>query len=157
MSATYSCRYIVLASFDSVNEFLRKTREAKNAYRPEVEECLSETFEDPHVIAVPPALGEIIEDLTEKYGDEALRQIALFCMGKWFGIHTSCIEDLVNTESIHEALSTTMDATKISQCTTMLELVSSFSGVEDWKEMVKELAVGAVNDSLNERGYDNND
>ena len=50
-----------------------------------------------------------------------------------------------------------MDATKISQCTTMLELVSSFSGVEDWKEMVKELAVGAVNDALNERGYDNND
>mgnify|MGYP001202976038 CR=1 FL=1 len=143
--------------FDSVNEFLRKARQAKNAQRPEVEECLAETFEDPHVIAVPPELGEMIEDLTESYGDEALRQIALFCMGKWFGIHTAYIEDLVNTESMHEVVSTTMDAAKISQCVTMLELVSSFSGVENWREMVKELAVGAVNDALNQRGFEDND
>jgi len=34
---------------------------------------------------------------------------------------------------------------------TNLETVSSFSGSEEWVAMVKDLAIGAVNDAFNER------
>lgn len=145
------------SSFDSVNEFLRKAREAKTSQRPNVEQFITEHFEDPHLVAVPPELGDQIGDLVEQYGDEALRQIALFCMGKWFAIHTTYIEELVAHENTHAALSTTMDATRISQCMTNFEMVASFSGHESWRDMVCELAIGCVNDAYNQRGDADND
>ena len=137
------------SQFSSVEDFLRKAREAKTSQRPDVEEFITDHFEDPHLIAIPPDLGETVVNLTEKYGDEALRQIALFTMGKWFAVHTTYIEELMDKENHHAALSTTMDATRISQCITILETVSSFGGGEDWREMVKNLAIGAVNDVYN--------
>lgn len=140
------------SSFSSVEDFLRKAREAKTSQRPDVEEFITDHFEDPHLIAIPPEMGETISGLTEKYGDEALRQIALFAMGKWFAIHTSYIEELMANENHHAALSTTMDATRISQCITILETVGSFGGSDEWREMVRELAIGAVNDAFNQQG-----
>jgi len=136
------------SQFSSVEDFLRKAREAKTSQRREVEEMITGHFEDPHLIAVPPELGELFQELTEKYGDEALRQIALFALGKWFSIHTSVVEDLVAQENTHAALSTTMDATRISQCVSIIECVGSFSGGDDWREMVRVLAIEAVNDSF---------
>ena len=145
------------SQFSSVEDFLRKAREAKTSQRPDVEEFISDHFEDPHLIAVPPDLGETIVDLTEKYGDEALRQLALFAMGKWFAVHTKYIDELMAQENHHAALSTTMDATRISQCITILETVGSFGGGEDWREMVKDLAIGAVNDAYNKREDSDNE
>jgi|TARA_B100001939_G_scaffold79275_1_gene67172 hypothetical protein len=137
--------------FNTVDDFLRGIREAKSKQRPDIEGIIDEAFDDPHTIAVPPDLGDMIVDLTEKYGDEALRQIALFCIGKWFAYHNAYIEGLVEDDNIHAALSTTMDSTRVSQCMTNLETVSSFSGSEEWVAMVKDLAIGAVNDAFNER------
>lgn len=104
-------------------------------------------FDDPHLISVPPKFGKTLQHLTENFGDEALRQIALFALGKWFSIHTSVVEDLVTQGETHAALSTTMDATRISQCISILECVGSFSGSDDWREMVRVFAVEAVADA----------
>lgn len=140
-----------MASFDTVDDFLRKTREAKRKQRPDIESLVEETFEDPHVIAITPDLGDQILHLTEEYGDEALRQIALFALGKWFAYHNAYIEELVEVDKIKEALSSTMDATRIGQCITMLETVGSFSGNDEWIAMVKQLAIGSVCDEYNRR------
>lgn len=145
------------SSFTNVDDFLRKAREAKTSQRPEVEEFINDHFEDPHLVAIPPVLGDQITELVETYGDEALRQLALFCMGKWFGIHTGCIEELMANENHHAALSTTMDTSRISQCITTLETVSSFHGGDAWRAMMKNFAIGAVNDALNQRGDADNE
>lgn len=148
---------LLSSSFTSVDDFLRKAREAKTSQRPDVEEFINDHFEDPHLIAIPPVLGDQITELVGTYGDEALRQLALFCMGKWFGIHTAYIEELMANENHHAALSTTMDATRISQCITILETVSSFGGSDEWRAMVRDLAIGAVNDAFNQRGDADNE
>lgn len=140
-----------MASFDTVDDFLRKTREAKRKQRPDLESLVEETFEDPHVVAITPDLGDQILHLTEVYGDEALRQIALFALGKWFTYHNAMVEELVGSDKIQAALSTTADATRIGQCITALENIGSFGGSDDWIAMVKELAFGTVCDEFNRR------
>jgi hypothetical protein len=135
------------SQFSSVEDFLRKAREAKTSQRREVEELIEGHFDDPHLIAVPPKLGECFQELSEMYGDEALRQIALFALGKWFAMHTNVVDDLMTQGSHHAALSTTMDATRISQCISTLEVVGSFSGYDDWREMVRVLAIDAVHNA----------
>ncbi|MBQ45520.1 MAG: hypothetical protein CMK37_07670 [Porticoccaceae bacterium] len=135
------------SQFSSVEDFLRKAREAKTSQRREVEEMLAGHFDDPHLISVPPKFGQTLQSLTENFGDEALRQIALFALGKWFSIHTTVVEDLVKQGETHAALSTTMDATRISQCISILECVGSFSGSDEWREMVRIFAVEAVADA----------
>lgn len=150
MSATYACRIVPLSSsFHSVDEFLRRIREAKASQRHSVEQFVSEHFEDPHLVAVPPELGEQINDYVEAYGDEALRQISLFAMGKWFAIHTAYIQELVANDNVQSVVATTMEASRISQCITTLETVGSFSGHDSWREMVKTLAIGHINDEMN--------
>ncbi|MAA76990.1 MAG: hypothetical protein CML73_03020 [Rhodobiaceae bacterium] len=140
-----------MTSFDTVDDFLRKTREAKQKQRPDIESLVEETFEDPHIIAITPDLGEQILRLTEKYGDETLRQIALFALGKWFAYHTAYVEELVDTDQTREALNATVDATRVGHCITTLETVGSFSGSDEWIAMVKELAIGTVCDEYNRR------
>ena len=138
-----------MTSFDTVDDFLRKAREAKQTQRTNLENLVEETFEDPHVIAITPDLGEQILRLTEEYGDETLRQLALFALGKWLAYHNAYIEELVEADQVQEALSSTMDATHISHCITTLETVGSFSGSDEWLAMVKQLAIGSVCDEYN--------
>jgi hypothetical protein len=140
--------------FSNVEEFLRRARLSKTNQRPEVEQFVSEHFEDPRLIVVPPDFAGIVEEYVERYGDEALRQIALFCMGKWFAIHTAYAEELVKHDNpISTVVATTVDATHISQAINMLEDVGSFSGTDEWHAMVKELAIGVVNDELNKQEH----
>lgn len=119
-----------------------------------MEQFVSEQFEDPHLIAVPPDFAGIVEEYIERYGDEALRQIALFCMGKWFAIHTAYADELAKNENpLSTVVATTVDATHISQAINMLEDVGSFSGTDEWNAMIKELAIGVVNDELNKQEH----
>lgn len=143
-------------SFSSVDDFLRKAREAKADFRPEVKEAIDEHFEDPHLVSVPPELADTFDSLLERYGDESLRQISLFAMSKWFELHTAHIEALLAQENVQAAIAMTMDATKISQTIAMLEMVGSFGGDDDWREMAKQAAIGLVNDSLNKQGNGDN-
>ena len=138
-------------SFSSVDEFLRKTKEAKTKQRPEVEERISEYLDDPHTIGVAPEMANSLEVLLEKYGDEAYRQVALFCLGKWFAIHTGVVEDLVKNEHIPAAMSSLMDATRISDAIALLEAIGSFGGDDSWKQMLQATLVIAVNDAMNQR------
>lgn len=141
-------------SFSSVEDFLRKTREAKTKQRPEVEERISEYLDDPHMVGVSPEMADAIDTLLEKYGDEALRQVGLFCLGKWFAVHTGVVEDLVKMERIPAAMSSIMDATRISDAIALLESVGSFGGDDEWKKMLQETLVNAVNDAMNQRNKD---
>lgn len=119
-----------------------------------MEERISEYLDDPHMVGVSPEMADAIDTLLEKYGDEALRQVGLFCLGKWFAVHTGVVEDLVKMERIPAAMSSIMDATRISDAIALLESVGSFGGDDDWKKMLQETLVNAVNDAMNQRNKD---
>jgi hypothetical protein len=138
-------------SFSSVEDFLRKTRDAKTKQRPEIDERVRDYLEDPHLVGVAPSIADMLDDLLRKYGDESIRQIALFCLGKWFSIHAGVIEDLVKNEEVPAAMSASMDAARISDAIALLESVGSFGGDGDWKKMLHETLVSAVNDAMNQQ------
>ena len=144
---------LAFSGFNSVDDFLRKTREAKNKQRPDVEQFIDEEFDDPYLVGVPPELSERIMGWTEQYGDEPLKQIALFCLSQWYQVHAGAIAELMNNENHHAALSSTLDMAKVAQSISLLEKTGSFGGPEDWKTMLKEFAVGEVNDELNKRDF----
>ena len=73
--------------------FFANLRSKTKKQRPDLESLVEETFEDPHVVAITPDLGDQILHLTEVYGDEALRQIALFALGM-FTYHNAMVEEL---------------------------------------------------------------
>ncbi len=139
-------------SFSSVEDFLRKTRDAKTKQRPEIDERVRDYLEDPHLVGVAPVIADMLDDMLHKYGDESIRQIALFCLGKWFSIHAGVIEDLVKNEQVPAAMSSSMDAARISDAIALLESVGSFGGDDDWKKMLHETLVSAVNDAMNQKG-----
>ncbi len=139
-------------SFSSVEDFLRKTRDAKTKQRPEIDERVRDYLEDPHLVGVAPVIADMLDDMLHKYGDESIRQIALFCLGKWFSIHAGVIEDLVKNEQVPAAMSSSMDAARISDAIALHESVGSFGGDDDWKKMLHETLVSAVNDAMNQKG-----
>lgn len=139
-------------SFSSVEDFLRKAKDAKAKQRPEVEERIRDYLDDPHMIGVPPAVADDIMKLMEQYGDEALRQIGLYCLGKWFAVHVGVTEDLVKNEQIPAAMSSSMDASRIGSAIALLETIGSFGGDDGWKAMLHESLVTAVNDAMNQQG-----
>lgn len=137
-------------SFSSVGDFLRKAKDAKIKQRPEIEERVSEYLDDPYLVGVAPEMADQIEKLIVTHGDEALRQIGLFCLGKWFAVHTGVVQELVSNEETSAALSSTMDATRISDAIALLESVGSFGGSDSWRKMLHETLVSAVNDAMNQ-------
>lgn len=139
-------------SFSSVEEFLKKAKAAKAKQRPEIAESISNYLEDPHMVGVSPEMADMLDKLLLSYGDESIRQVALFCLGKWFAIHTGVVNDLVKNNRVEAALSATMDCTRISDAIALLENVGSFGGADEWREMLRETLVSAVNDALNEHG-----
>lgn len=154
-SATCRCCLSALStpfSFSSVEDFLRKARDAKLNQRPEVEEHFRACLDDPYAVGVPPELADQILALMEKYGDEPLRQIGMYCLGKWFEVHAGVAEDLVQTEQIPGALSASMDAARIGDAMALVQTIGSFGGDEGWKKMLHESLVTAVNDAMNQHG-----
>ena len=139
-------------SFSSVQDFLKKAQDAKAKQRPEITERIDDYLEDPHMVGVSPDMADMFDQLLATYGDESLRQIALFCLGKWFTIHAGVVGDLVKNDRTEAALSATMDSTRISDAIALLEHVGSFGGSDDWRAMLRESLVSAVNDALNEHG-----
>jgi len=140
--------------FSSVGDFLRKTATAKQNKRKVIDEGLEPFLEDPATIGVPPSLANALEELLEQFGDEAYRQAALFCTGKWHRIHTEVLEQHVENNGMAEALLTMSDISKLSTVLLLLEQVGSFGGDEQWRKMLRKIVGQSLLEHLEEEGTD---
>lgn len=141
-------------SFNSVDDFLRKAQEAKSEKREEMEAYAQDFVNDPYMVGIPVEMSEDINTLMEKYGDESLRQIALFTLGKWYGVHVGVVQEMVATEDFGSAIAASMDAAKINTAIQTLEGVGSFGGDDDWRKMLGESIVSEVDEYQARQGDD---
>lgn len=133
-------------SFNSVDDFLRKASEAKSEQRAEANAWAQDFLNDPQTIGVPVEMANAIGTLLEKHGDEPLRQIALFCLGKWYGIHSGVISEMVAMEDHASSIAGAMDAARISSAIQLLEGIGSFGGDESWRDMLRESIISEVDE-----------
>jgi len=139
-------------SFNSVDDFLRKAQEAKNEKREEMHEWVQDFVNDPSMVGVPVEMSENIGTLMEKYGDECLRQIAMFTLGKWYEVHVGVVQEMVATEDFGSAIAASMDAAKINTAIQTLENVGSFGGDDDWRKMLSDSIVSEVDEHRARQG-----
>lgn len=127
---------------------------AKNGDRQIIEEEVGMQLDDPDLVGIPEDMVDAIDDAVEKYGDEALRHIALFCLGKWMGIHQEVLDQHIELDSTHPAVLTASDLTTLSNAGRLLASVGSFGGDEEWRTMLKELTVQSVLEQCEEEHID---
>lgn len=137
--------------FKSVNDFLKAARSAKQDQKEAIEEELSPLLDDPATIGIPPRLLSSIEALIQKYGDEALRSIAMFCLGKWMEIHKEILQQHLSNEDIQAGLYVMADISKLSLLIRSIEEIGSFGGDEDWRKMIKNTVNQQVMEVLEEK------
>ena len=101
-------------TFSTAEAFLREAAAAKQSKREAISASIAPHISDHGTVGVPPKLHKAIESFLEYYGDETYRQVALYCLGKWFEAHTDAAEDLFSTGQMPEAVACMMDATRIS-------------------------------------------
>jgi len=140
--------------FQSVDDFLRKAMGAKNGDRQIIEEEVGMQLDDPDLVGIPEDMVDAIDEAVEKYGDEALRHIALFCLGKWMGIHQEVLDQHIELDSTEAAVLTASDLTTLSSAGRLLASVGSFGGDEEWRTMLKELTVQSVLEQCEEEHID---
>jgi hypothetical protein len=140
--------------FSSVNDFLKKATSAKSQDRQLIDDELDPFLSDPATIGVTPELSEDIDSLKTKYGDEAFRQIGIFCLGKWLEIHEEILQQHIQTETMDAALLTMNDISKLTLAIQTLEGIGSFGGDEDWKRMLKDIVGQTLLERLEEDGLD---
>ena len=140
--------------FSSVNDFLKKAASAKSQERQVIDEELDPFLSDPATIGITPELSEAVDALKEKYGDEAFRQIGIFCLGKWLEIHEDVLHQHIQTETMDAALLTMNDISKLTLAIQTLEGIGSFGGDEDWKRMLKDIVGQTLLERLEEDGLD---
>ena len=140
--------------FSSVNDFLQKASSVKNQERQLIDEELDPFLSDPATVGITPELSEAIEELKEKYGDEAYKQIGIFCIGKWHELHEEILQQHVQLETMDAALLTMNDITLITMAIQTLERVGSFGGDDDWRKMLKNIVGQSVLEKLEEDGLD---
>jgi hypothetical protein len=139
---------IFLDEFSTVDDFLKKARAAKHEQRQAISDELVETVMDPSSIGIPPALHSALEDLVDEFGDEPLRQTALFCLTKWFGIHAKIADNYFKEDKQQEGCAAVTDAARISSAIHLLQDVGSFSGDEKWRSMLCEQLTDSIMDEL---------
>jgi hypothetical protein len=140
--------------FSSVNDFLQKASSVKNQERQLIDEELDPFLSDPATVGITPELSEAIEELKEKYGDEAYKQIGIFCIGKWLELHEEILQQHVQLETMDAALLTMNDITLITMAIQTLERVGSFGGDDDWRKMLKNIVGQSILEKLEEDGLD---
>lgn len=136
--------------FSTVDDFLRQAAEAKSGKRFAIASNVEAQLSEHGAVAVYPKLGELIEALVVKYGDEVYRQLALYCLGKWFEHHVLRVDDSFVQEDLAGGCTNLMDATRISDAMHLLAEVHSFSGDDEWKTMVGEKISQAILEELEE-------
>jgi hypothetical protein len=143
--------------FSSVNEFLKAARSAKKDQEAIINEKIEPFMDDPSTIGITPELSESIDDLVEKYGDEALRATAMFCIGKWLETHREILEQHCMNDDLQAALWVMNDISKLSLVLQTMEDISSFGGDDDWRKMLKKVVSQAVLENCEERGINPED
>jgi hypothetical protein len=130
--------------FNSVNDFLAAAKAAKKEDRASIQEKLSMLLDDASTFAVPPDFLDIIEEFLEDYGDEALKAISMFCLGKWIQIHQDMLQQHIAHNSMESALWTMNDLSKLSFILQGIADLGSFGGDDGWRQMIKETVSQAV-------------
>jgi hypothetical protein len=138
--------------FNSPSSLIRAAQAAKNGQREAIDQEISPLLDDPHTFAVPPDLLATIEGLEENYGDEALKQLSMFCLGRWCTIHTEILQEHCATGDIAAAAYTMGDIAIIKQSLQMVSNIGSFGGDDDWREMIKKEVGQAVLEACEDRG-----
>jgi hypothetical protein len=139
---------------DSVDGFLKAVRQAKSAKRQAVDAGLSDQLSDPDCIGVPADFSRSVDKLIERYGDEALRSIALWAIGRWTQIHQRILEQRMITGDLQGTALTSSDLARLTTALRSVSEVGSFGGDEDWRAMLKEDLGQAVLETMEELGYD---
>lgn len=140
--------------FSSVSDFLRKAASSKERDREIIDEQLAPFLEDHSTVGITPDLHSTIENLVEKHGDEAYKQIGMFAIGQWAKVHQENLQQHVINEGMVEGLLTMNDLSKITLCLQTLEAIGSFGGDSSWRVMLKEVVGQAVLETLEEQGID---
>jgi hypothetical protein len=140
--------------FSSVNDFLKKATSAKSQERKLIDEELDPFLSDPATVGITPDLSKAIDALEEKYGDEAYKQIGIFCIGKWLELHEEIMQQHIQMETMDAALLTMNDITLLTVAIQTLERVGSFGGDEDWRKMLKGIVGQSFLERLEEDGLD---
>lgn len=138
--------------FSSVNEFLKAARSAKKDQEAIINEKIEPFMDDPSTIGITPDLSESIDNLFEKYGDEAFRATAMFSIGKWMEVHNEILQQHCMNEDMQGALWVMNDISKLSLILRTMEDISSFGGDDDWRKMLKKVVSQAVLENCEERG-----
>lgn len=138
-------------SFSTVDDFLKRTCEAKRGKRQSISAALGPYLDEHGTVGVPPELGQTIEKMLERYGDESYRQIGLFCLGKWFELHMGMFTELAELDEPSMACSRLMDATRISDALHLLSDLRSIGGDENWRTMLSETLSQSILEALEEQ------
>jgi hypothetical protein len=144
----------VTFSPDSVDGFLKAVRQAKSAKRQAVDAGLSDQLSDPDCIGVPADFSRSVDALIERYGDEALRSIALWAIGRWTQIHQRILEQRMITGDLQGTALASSDLARLTTALRSASEVGSFGGDDDWRAMLKEDLGQAVLEIMEELGYD---
>lgn len=136
--------------FSSVNDFIRKATSAKGNELEAIDKGLVPFLDDPAIVGVTPEIYSAIDKLFQTYGDEAFRQIGLFCLSKWLDLHSDTAGDHVATESWSEALHTMNDIGKLSSAMQIVEQIGSFAGDDQWRKMLRETVSKAIIEEVEE-------
>lgn len=139
-------------AFDSVDQFLRQAVAAKDGKRHAIGASLSPHLQDHGIVGIPPKLAGTIEAMLQKHGDEVYRQIALFCLGKWFETHIGMFEELIGEEP-SMGCSCLMDATRIADALHLLSEINSIGGDGGWRIMLEETLSQHILEELEEERW----
>ena len=137
-------------TFSTAEAFLREAAAAKQGKRDAISASIHPHISDHGTVGIPPELHQAIDGFLCTYGDETYRQVALFCLGKWFETHTEAAEDLFATGQMPEAVACMMDATRISDSLHLICEVGSLGGDQDWKIMLEKELSQAILEHIEE-------
>lgn len=138
--------------FKSVNDFLSSARAAKKDTASQIEGQIAPIVDDHDAICITPDIFSCIDNYRQQYGDEALRAIGLFCIGKWITLHQDIIQGHVKNNAIAESLQVAGDLAKLLTALDIIKDVASFGGDIEWRAMIKEEMGKVVMEACEEKG-----
>ena len=140
--------------FSTVSDFLKKASSSKNEERELIANEVDPLIHDPATFGVPHEMLELLNKLKNKHGDEALKQVALFCLGSWLEIHEQILAQHYAHGSMAEAMITIADITTLFGAIRSIQETGSFGGDESWRKMLKEIVSQDVLEEMEARGID---
>jgi len=144
--------FLPLEDFFSVDQFIRQAVAAKEGKRQAISDSIAPDLQDHGLVGIPPKLAKSLETMLERYGDEAYRQVALFCLGKWFELHHGMFEELIGEEP-SMACSCLMDATRVADALHLLSEINSIGGDKGWRDMLAQTLSQHILEELEEESW----